>query len=306
MKQATMMVAIAVAAAGLCRAQSQPASSAPAAAPQQAAPATPPATTGIKPPPAAKTQAEYDAFNTALTAVQGPDLAAGEAAARDFQAKFPQSELTSQLYLSLLFKALQANNADAAVDMGHQVLKLDPTNPVAAVYVATVLAETTRDTDLDAAQKFDEAAKDANLALQNVDANLMMAAGTTQEQADATKSDLKARAYDALGLVELKRKNDAGAEKYLRQSVQTRGEPGDPMTHLRLALSLDRQNKFPDALAEAKKAASLAQPDQPVAKSAQAEIDRLNKLTGGGPTPAAAPGTAPVQPPPPAGTSSPR
>ncbi len=236
--------------------------------------------------------------------IQGPDLAAGEAAARAFQAKFPQSELTSQLFLQLLFKSTQANNADTAVNMGREVLKLDATNPVAADYVAWVLAETTRETDLDGAQKFDEATRNANIALQNVDANLVLAPGVTQQQADATRADLRARAYDALGLVQLKRKDDAGAEKYLRQSIEVRGEPGDPMSHFRLALALDRQARYADALTEAKKAAALATPDQPVAKSAQAEIERLNKLTGAPAPAAAAPGTAPVQPP--AATPSPR
>jgi len=294
MKRVMLSVALAAGLTMSGQAQTQPGPG--GAGPTPQAPESAPVK-GLKTPPAAKTQEEYNTFNSALTSVQGPDLAAGEAAARGFQAKFPQSELTPQLYLSMLFKSLQENNGDKAIDMGREVLKLEPANPVAAVYVATVLAETTRETDLDASQKFDEAGQDAKVALQNVDANLMMAAGVTQQQADATKADLRARAYDALGLVELKRKNDAAAEKYLRQSVEIRGEPGDPMTHLRLALALDRENKYPEALAEARRSVALSQPDQSVAKSAQAEVDRLSKLTGSAGS-ASAPATAPAQAPP--------
>lgn len=311
MKKILMTAAAALALTALAVAQTQPApgagtqtgtsTQAPATpAPTQAAP-----TPGLKPPPQAKSQEEFNAFIAAAKAADSPDAAAAEAAARDFQAKYPNSELISQLYMALLFKNIQANNSDKAEDMGREVLKLDPNNPVAAIYTALILAETTRETDIDAAQKFDEASKDASLGLQNVDTNLMLAASVPLEQVNATKADLKARAYDTLGLIAFKRNDFTTAEKDFRQSVQVRGEPGEAMTHLRLALALDKQNKYGDALAEAQKASSLANQQDSVARSAQAEIDRLKKLTGAGggaATPAAkpaAPATQPVTPAPP-------
>ncbi|MBZ5646234.1 MAG: tetratricopeptide repeat protein [Acidobacteriia bacterium] len=295
MKRVLIAGAAVLAIASLAAAQAQPAGSSgtqtkPAA---QAHPPAPAPLKGVKPPPQAKTPEEYAAFNTAFGSAQGPDLAAGEAAAREFQAKYPQSELASQLYTVVFFNSIQANNADKAIDMGREALKLEPTNPVASVYTATVLAETTRETDIDAAEKFDEAVKDANAGLQNVDTSLTLAANVTQDQVDGIRADLKARAYDALGLIAFKRKDDAGAEKYLRQSLQATGGAGDPMTHLRLAVTLDRQGKYAEALTEANKAAATAPPDQPVAKQAQAEVDRLKKLTGSGGTATPAPQTTP-------------
>ena len=291
MTKILMTAASALLLAALAVAQTQPAAPASPQAPATAAPAAPAPAKGLKAPPQAKTPEEYTAFTNAAQAASGPDDAAAEAAVRDFQAKYPNSELTSQLYMALLFKNIQANNSEKAEDMGRSVLKLDPNNPVAAIYTALILAETTRATDIDANQKFDEANKDANLGLQNVDTNLMLAANVPQEQVDATKADLRSRAYDTLGLVAFKRNDFTTAEKDFRQSIQVRGEPGEAMTHLRLALSLDKQNKYTDALAEAKKAAGLANPQDPVAKSAQAEVDRLQKLTGAG---AAAPATPPA------------
>lgn len=254
-------------------------------------PPPPPHPAGLKAPPQAKTQEEYTAFTTAANAINSPDPAAAEAAAKDFQAKYPNSELTSQLYMQLLFKNIQANDSEKAIAMGQEVLKLDPTNPVAAIYTGLILAESTRTTDMDSAQRFDEAAKDANVGLQNVETNLMLAANVPQAQVDATKADLRSRAYDTLGLVAFKRNDFVTAEKDFRQSIQVRGEPGEAMTHLRLALSLDKQNKYNDALTEADKAVSLANPQDTVAKSAQAEVDRLKKLTGAGAS------TAPAAPP---------
>ncbi len=297
MKQILMTAAVAMIFAASTVAQTQPAPGAnpPAApTPTQAAPAK-----GLKPPPQPKTQDEYNAYIEAVRLTDGPDVAAAEAAARDFQAKNPTSELSSQLYLALLFAYNRSNNLDKAADMGREVLKLEPTNPVAAVYTGLIVAESTRNTDIDAAQKFDEASKDANTGLQNVDANLMLPGNVVQQQADATKAELKASAYDTLGLVAFKRNDFTTAEKNFRQSIQVRGEPGDAMSHLRLALSLDKQSRFSDALPEAQKAASLSNPQDNVNKSAQAEIERLKKLAGAGgaaATPASQPATPPATP----------
>ncbi|HVP43402.1 MAG TPA: hypothetical protein VMS96_08205, partial [Terriglobales bacterium] len=65
------------------------------------------------------------------------------------------------------------------------------------------------------------------------------------------------------------------------------------MSHLRLALALDKQNKYKEALPEAQKAASLADPQDSVAKSAQAEVERLQKLTGAGGSASTQPATPP-------------
>ncbi len=299
MKQILLTAAAVVALAAFAVAQAQP-----APAPKTQAPATTPATPapaqaapvkGLKPPPQAKTQEEFTAFQAAAQAAAGPDPAAAEPAVRDFQAKYPNSELTSQLYLALLFAYNGARNLDKAADMGREVLKVDPPNPVAAVYTGLILAESSRGTDIDAAQKFDEANKDANTGLQNVETNLQLPANVTQEQADATKADLKASAYDTLGLVAFKRNDFPTAEKNFRQSIQFRPQPGDAMSHLRLALSLDKQNKYKEALPEAQKAVSLANPQDNVSKSAQAEVERLQKLTGGAGA-ATPPATPPATP----------
>lgn len=296
MKQILMIAAAALALAAFAVAQTQPAPATgkPATpAPPQAAPAT-----GLKSPPQAKSQDEYNAFVAAVGLADGADPVAAEAAARNFQTKFPNSELAPQLFLALLFNYNRTSNLDKAADMGREVLKIEPGNPVAAIYTGLILAESTRETDLDAAQKFDEANKDANTGLQSVDTNLMLPGNPPQQQVDATKADLKAIAYDILGLVAFKRSDFTSAEKSFRQSIQTRGEPGDAMCHLRLALTLDKLNRYNDALPVAQKAASLANPQDNVAKSAQAEIERLKKLTGAGgtATPASQPATPPATP----------
>jgi hypothetical protein len=123
--------------------QNQPAPQA-GTAQQGAAPAAPPQG---KRPPQAKTQPEFDAYNAAVANQNNP--AAMEKAANDFAAKFPDSELRVLLYRTAMHSFQSANNADKMMEMGRDVLKIDPDDPEALVGVAQVLAERTRDTDLD-------------------------------------------------------------------------------------------------------------------------------------------------------------
>ncbi len=65
-----------------------------------------------------------------------------------------------------------ANKADQMMEMGRKVLKLDPDDPEASVGVAQVLAERTRDTDLDKDQRLDEGTKLAQHSLETVDTDV--------------------------------------------------------------------------------------------------------------------------------------
>src|SRR5205823_5781598 len=97
------------------------------------------------------------------------DPNAAETAANEFAEKFPNSELKAALFQSVMQKYQAANNADKVIDVGRRVLQAEPDNAVAAVMVATVLSERTRDSDLDKAERLTEARKDADIALKNVE-----------------------------------------------------------------------------------------------------------------------------------------
>ena len=128
-------------------AQDKPAQNAPAA--QAAKPAG-------KRPPQAKTQPEFDAYKAAAALT---DPAAQEKAADDFATKFPDSELRQLLYKAVMHGYQQANNADKMMEMAQKILTYDADDPEALLGVAQVLAERTRDTDLDKDQRLAEAKK---------------------------------------------------------------------------------------------------------------------------------------------------
>jgi len=254
-----------------------PAPATPAPAPPQAPP-TPPHRT----PPAAKTKEEFDAYNAAAN---NPDTAAAEKAADDFAQKFPQSDLRALLYGNIMRRYQQANDSEKTLEIARKVLTYEPHDPVALVMAATVLAERTREGDLDREERYDEAIKDAQKALETVNTDLMVPSNASTEQIDAAKKVLQSMSHSAIGMVDLDRKNDAAAVQEFQQSIAL-SVPGqvEALTYLRLALAQDHLQQYREALISANKAVDSSPANSPVAMLAKQEVDRLTKLIGGGPS----------------------
>ncbi len=284
MKQAAMLVVI-LALATFVSAQNQT----PPAQAGAAAPATPPVG---KRPPQAKTQAEFDAYKVA--AADTADAVALEKAADDFATKFPDSELRILLYRTAMHTYQTSNNSEKMMEMGRKVLKIDPDDPEALVGVAQVLAERTRETDLDKDQRFDEGTKLALHAIETTDTDITVPPGTPQDKVDAYKGFLRSSAYYVLGTIQYSREKYSDAEGYFHKSLDAFPAQPDPLAVLRLALSLDKQEKYPEALKYANQAVSLTESSQgtTLATLSRNERDRLLQLTGGKP-PASAQNPAP-------------
>ncbi|HZR57388.1 MAG TPA: hypothetical protein VFA74_10980 [Terriglobales bacterium] len=230
-----------------------------------------------KRPPQAKTQPEFDAYNAAIANIKDP--AAMEKAADDFAAKFPTSDLRVLLYRACMNSYQSANNADKMMEMGRKILTLDPNDPEAALGVAQVLAERTRDTDLDKDQRYAEASKMAEHALETIDTDVAAPAGTPPEKLEAYKRYLKSTAYAVLGTIQFDQEKFADAEGTLRKAIDADPSQPDPVAMLRLALALDKQDKYPEALQEATKVVAITQESTNIGSTARKEQDRLQKLT---------------------------
>lgn len=243
----------------------------------QTAPA--PAAPAGKRPPQAKTQPEFNDYKAAMSLT---DAANTEKAADDFATKYPDSELRVMLYKTVMQRYQQANNADKMMEMAQKALTYDPDDPEALIGVAQVLAERTRDTDLDKDQRLAEAKKDAERALSTIDTDVP-SSGYPPEQLAAYKGFLRSNAYAVLGAIASDNKNWPDAETNLRKSIDAFPQQPDAVAVLRLAVALDMQNKFPEALKYANQAVDLTKDhaDSPAGKAARAEQDRLTKLNSG-------------------------
>ena len=249
-----------------------------------------------KRPPQAKTQQELTDFNAVLSKGQVSSKD-GAQAADEFAVKYPDSELKWLAYQQTMLRAQAGNDEETMIDMGRKAIRGNPDDSLSLAMVAMVLAERTRDTDLDKAEKTAEALKDANHSLESVGA-MQVNAQATPEQAEGVRNQIRAIAYGALGTVDFNDKNDAKAVENLRKATTLPGVSADPLTSLRLAVALDHLQKYADALQVTNSALQMAQ--EPTLKNTiQQEHDRLVKLTSGaGPAPAAGAAAAkPAQPP---------
>jgi tetratricopeptide (TPR) repeat protein len=264
--------------------QSAPAGQATQAAGQAAAPAG-------KRPPKVNSQEEFAAYKTAAALT---DAAALEKAADDFATKYPDSELRPLLYRSAMQRYQLVNNADKMLEMARKVLAIDPDDPEALVSISQVLAERTRDTDLDRDQRLAESRKNAERALLTIDTDIPTS-GYPPEQLASYKGYLRSEAYAVLGKLSSDAKNWPDAEAELRKSIDAFPQQVDSIAVLRLAVALDMLNRIPEALKYADQAVDLTKdrPDSGAGKAARDEKDRLTKLNVG-----AAPGQTQTAAPP--------
>ena len=114
-----------------------------------------------------------------------------------------------------------------------------------------------------------------------------MPAGTPQDKIDSYKALLRSNAYSVIGTIEFKKENFPAAQDNLQKSIDAFPSNPDPVVILRLALTLDKEQKYPEALKVASRAVEMTQDNTVIGTPARHERDRLQQLTGG---------TAPAQP----------
>ena len=276
-----------------------PAANQPAAS--QQTPAAPAQTSGTTAAPAAgnhrvlqaKSQEELKAYQDAFAK---PDAAQAQAAADDFAAKYPDSELRASLYMRVMNLFAQANNSEKVIATGRQAIAADPTNPVPLVQVASALAESTRDNDLDREQRLAEAVKDAQAAIDNIDTGLLAPPNADPARVAAAKHSILTMAYDTIGMVDLDRNDYAAAETSLQKALDESKDSPEGVLYLRLSVAQDKLQQYPQALDSANKAVQYAQDGSAAQNLAKQQQARLQKLISAG-TPAGTATPAPAAPP---------
>lgn len=288
MKSLALFAAL-VGCAALSGAQANPPAATSGAQAQAQAP-TPPGQRPIQ----AKTKEEFEAYQAAVANAQNPE--AMEKAADDFAAKFPSSDVRVLLYRAAMGSYQTAGNPQKMMDVGLKVLAIDKDDPQALLAVSEVLEERTSPTDLDRDQRSAQALGYAQHALETMDTNLAVPAGTPPEKVEAFKKYLRSTALAIIGTIQYKQEHYPEAETSLKQAIEADAANPDPVVVLRLALALDQQKKYGDALGQAKRAVELTKEDTDLGKMARNERDRL--LVQNQNNAPAAPAT-PAQPPPP-------
>jgi tetratricopeptide (TPR) repeat protein len=245
----------------------------------------------------AKSQDELKAYQDAIAKT---DAAQAEAAAKDFAAKFPNSDLRGALYIRAMNIYAQAGNSEKVIELGREAIAADPINPVPLMEVASTLSETTRDTDLDREQRLAEAAKDAHAAIDNLDTGLLLPANPDPEKVAGAKRTILTNSYTALGVVGMSRNDYSAAAGDFQKAIDASKDNPEAVLYLRLSVAQDKLKDYQQALDSANKAVQYAPAGTPAQSLAKQQQERLQKLIN-----ADNPGAAGAPPGPPSPTPFP-
>lgn len=230
--------------------------------------------------PHARTEQEREDYLAASSATTGATL---EAAAEDFEARYPESKLRVYLYAQTMQQYQEENNAPRLLAMAEKVLALDPNHSVALALSATVLADNLEAGDRDREHEIQEIKRNASRAIYGANNGFMAPTSATLEQVALYRSAVQSMAYSALGIMKLKTGDDAGAEKDLITALALNKLRPDPYLWYHLALAQDHRRQYSAALNSVEQALQLASSNPQLQKLAEIEHDRLSGLAGRAP-----------------------
>lgn len=213
----TGILALAAGAYGLMAQGAAPAAQGAAPAAQGAAPA---ANKG----PAPKSQAELQAIQAMFAAQQtGPDAVIK--ASDDLLTKFADTDY-KELALYMQADAYQQKrDLTKAQVLAEQAMAVNPKSYQAAIMLAELITQQTRENDLDREDKLNKAAKYANDAVTNVQAAEKPNPQVTDAQWDEFKKGIVARAHNALGMGDLTRKKFDDAVTEFKTAAEQDPQP---------------------------------------------------------------------------------
>jgi tetratricopeptide (TPR) repeat protein len=195
--------------------------------------------------PAPKSEAELKAIQAMFQAQQaGPDAVIK--AAEELLSKFADTQFKPTAYALEAMAYEQKGDTDKAIIFNEKVLEVDPKNIQAPLSIGQILAQKTRENDLDKEEKLGRAEKLLNGTLENLKTAAKPNPQLTDQQWTETKMFVTGEANNALGLVALVRKKYDVAQKSFEAAMAADPQPAYAV---RLASALQQGGKNAEAIA---------------------------------------------------------
>ena len=195
--------------------------------------------------PQPKSQGEAQAVQTLFQAAQGPPDGVIKAA-DELMSKYADTEFKEiALYLTAV-SYQQKNDFPKATFYGEKVLEVNPKNFQITLMLGEVLAQSTRENDLDREEKLGRAEKLLNETIENLKTAPKPNPQITDAQWDEGKKQLNAEAHSGLGMVATTRKKYDPAIAEFKIAADT--DP-QPTYQVRLASAYQQAGKNAEALA---------------------------------------------------------
>jgi tetratricopeptide (TPR) repeat protein len=216
--------------------------------------------------PMPKSKGEQEALVAMFNAQGKPDELI--AAAENLLSKYADTDFKDT---ALFFEATayrQKGDKDRAQVFAERALTTNPKNFQASLMLAELLAQGTRENDLDKEDKLSKADKYANDSIATLNAASKPNSQMTDQQWDDAKKDMIAEAHDALGMSALLRKKYDLAINEFKMSVDGAAHP-EPAFQVRLASAYSSAGQYDNAIAAADKVMNDAQTPTQIKQVAQ-------------------------------------
>jgi tetratricopeptide (TPR) repeat protein len=248
--------------------------------------------------PAPKSKEELAALQALINARSSPD--ATIKAAEDLMTKFADTDFKDMALFSEAGAYEQKHDSDKAQMYAERTLEANPKYFQATLMLSELLAQNTRENDLDKEEKLGKSEKYANETIQLVKDAAKPNPQIPDQQWEDAKKDLTAEAHNALGLAALVRKKYDVAIAEFKTATDGAAHP-EPAYQVREASALQLAGKNDEAVAVCDKVMSDQQVHPQIRQVAQAI--RATAIKAGAknttPPPAAAAPAAPAAPAPP-------
>jgi tetratricopeptide (TPR) repeat protein len=244
--------------------------------------------------PAPKSKDELAALQALVNARSNPD--ATIQAAEDLMTKFADTDFKDMALFSEAGAYEQKRDVGKAQTYAERTLEVNPKYFQASLMLAELLAQNTRENDLDKEEKLGKAEKYANDTIQMVKEAAKPNPQIPDQQWEDAKKDLTAESHNALGLIALTRKKYDLSFNEFKTAADGAAHP-EPAYQVREASALQSGGKYDDAIAICDKIMADTSVHPQIRQVAQAIRATAIKAGGKNTTPPAAP-AAPAPPPP--------
>jgi tetratricopeptide (TPR) repeat protein len=245
--------------------------------------------------PAPKSKDELAALQALINARSSPD--ATIKAAEDLLTKFADTDFKDMALFSEAGAYEQKRDYDKAQIFAERTLEANPKNFQATLMLSEMLAQRTRENDLDKEEKLTRSEKYANDTIQLVKDAPKPNPQVSDQQWDDAKKDITSEAHNALGLAALVRKKYDVAIAEFKTAADGSAHP-EPAFLVREASALQSAGKHDEAIAICDKVMADQQVNPQIRQVAQAIRATAIQAGGKNTTPPAAAPAAPAAPPP--------
>jgi tetratricopeptide (TPR) repeat protein len=196
--------------------------------------------------PAPKSKDELAALQALVNARANPD--ATIKAAEELMTKFADTEFKDMALFSEAGAYEQKRDMDKAQTYAERTLEANPKYYQATLMLAELLAQNTRENDLDKEEKLTKSEKYANETIQLVKEAAKPNPQIPDQQWEDAKKDLTAESHNALGLAAMVRKKYDVAFIEFKTAVDGAAHV-EPAYQVREASALNSGGKYDDAIA---------------------------------------------------------